>query len=90
MQRGFVYRQIARERDVAVYEQTWGGCSDANVCYQVIRIQRKEATTFPSGRSYPPREVYPSSETWGIDGFTLTNKDAAFRKVREVAGKAGQ
>jgi hypothetical protein len=36
------------------------------------------------GRLVEPAEVYPNSETWGVDGFTFTDKDAAFAKLREV------
>jgi hypothetical protein len=38
---GFNYRQIAREGDAAIYEQTWGSCSNPSVCYEVIRIRRR-------------------------------------------------
>jgi len=76
----FNYRQVAREGNWAIYEQRWPGSE--NVCYEVIRIRQEEATTFPSGRSYPAREAYPPSETWGVDGFTLTDKGAAFNKAR--------
>ena len=79
----FGYRQIAREKDWAIYEQRWPGSE--NVCYEVIRIRREEATTFPSGRSYPAREVYPSSEASGTDGFTVTNRDAGFKKLKQMS-----
>ena len=82
---GFGYRQIAREGNWAIYEQRWPGSE--NLCYEIIRIRREEATTFPSGRSYPAREVYPSSEAWGVDGFTVTDEAAAFAKLREVERK---
>jgi len=36
---GFDYRQIARERDAAIYEQKWSGPSNASVCYEVIRLE---------------------------------------------------
>ena len=89
----FHYRQIAREGDIAIYEQRWfrpdGGLSD-NIAYEVVRIRRYEAKTFPNGRSSPAREAYPPSEAWGIAGFTLTDKDRAFNKFRQiVAGKTG-
>ena len=29
-------------------------------------------------------EVYPKSEEWGVDGFTFTDTDAAFEKLREI------
>jgi hypothetical protein len=81
---GFAYRQIAREKDAAIYEQRWTGCADPSVCYEVIRIRRREGFEV-AGRFVGPAEVYPSSEAWGADGFTLTDKDAAFAKLRELA-----
>jgi hypothetical protein len=83
---GFTYRQIAREGHGAIYEQTWNGCSDPSVCYEVIRIRRREGFQI-GARFVEPAEVYPNSEAWGVDGFTLTDKDAAFAKLQEVAGQ---
>jgi hypothetical protein len=80
---GFEYRQIAREGDAAIYEQTWSGCSDPSVCYEVIRIRRRDGFQI-GGRFVEPAEIYPKAEAWGVDGFTLTDKDAAFAKLREV------
>jgi hypothetical protein len=83
---GFEYRQIAREKDTAIYEQTWNGCSDPSVCYEVIRIRRRDGFQI-GGRFVQPAEVYPNSDAWGVDGFTLTDRDAAFAKLREVAAQ---
>jgi hypothetical protein len=81
---GFNYRQIAREGQAAIYEQTWTGCENPSVSYEVIRIRRREG--FHIGpRFVEPAEVYPNSEAWGVDGFTLTDRDAAFRKLQEIA-----
>ena len=80
---GFEYRQIARERGAAIYEQTWSGCAEPSVCYEVIRIRRRDAFQI-GGRFVQPAEVYPHSDAWGVDGFTLTNKDGAFAKLREL------
>src|SRR5438067_1206729 len=79
---GFDYRQIARERDAAIYEQTWSGCPNPSVCYEVIHIRRREGFQI-DGRSVEPAEVYPHSDAWGRDGFTCTDRDAAFAKLRE-------
>jgi len=80
---GFRYRQIAHERNAAIYEQTWSGCSDPSVRYEIIRIRRRDG--FQIGdRFVEAAEVYPNSEAWGVDGFTLTDKDAAFSKLREI------
>jgi hypothetical protein len=80
---GFQLRQIAREANAAIYSQTWIGCSDSAICFEVIRVKRREGFEI-NGRFVPPGEVYPSSELWGMDAFTLTDKDAAFRKLREL------
>ena len=81
---GFEYRQIYRDGDAAIYEQTWSGCRNPSVCYEVIRIRRREAFQI-EGRFVEPAEVYPNSEAWGVDGFTFTDKEAAFAKLRLVA-----
>ena len=83
---GFKYRQIAREGDAAIYEQTWSGCANPSVSYEVIRIRRREAFQI-NGRLVEPAEVYPNSDAWGVDGFTFADKDAAFAKFREVVAQ---
>jgi hypothetical protein len=82
----FNYRQIAREGDAAIYEQTWGGCCNPSACYEVVRIQRREGFHV-DGRFIEPAEIYPHSDAWGIDGFTCTDKDSAFAKLREVSAQ---
>ena len=80
---GFNYRQIAREGDAAIYEQTRAGCSNPSVRYEVIRIRRRDG--FQIGERFvEPSEVYPNSEAWGVDGFTFTDKVAAFGRLREI------
>ena len=81
---GFDYREIAREGNAAIYEQRWTGCAEPSVCYEIIRVKRREGFEI-GGRWIPPAEVYPNSEAWGMDGFTVTNKDAAFAKLSELA-----
>jgi hypothetical protein len=82
---GFNYQQIAREGDAAIYEQRWTACCNPSVSYEVIRIRRREGFQI-DGRFVEPAEVYPNSDAWGIDGFTFTDKDAAFAKLWKVAG----
>lgn len=80
---GFTYRQIAREGDAAIYEQMWGECSNPSVAYEVVRIRRRGGIEI-AGKFVEPHEVYPNSEAWRVDGFTLTDKDAAFGKLRDL------
>jgi hypothetical protein len=81
---GFHYRQIAREGNAAIYEQTWNGCPDPAVCFEVIRIRRRDGFQI-GGRFVEPAEVYPRSELWGVDGFTFTNRNKAFAKFSEIS-----
>jgi hypothetical protein len=81
--KGFEYRQIAREKDTAIYEQKWRGCSDPSVCYEVVRIRRREGFQI-DGRLVEPAEAYPSSGAWGVDGWTVCDKESAFRKLQEI------
>lgn len=80
----FTYRHIARERNAAIYQQRWTGCAEPSVCYEVIRIRHRDGFQI-GGRWVEPAEVYPNSEAWGVDGFTVTDRDAAFAKLRELA-----
>jgi hypothetical protein len=80
---GFSYRQIAREGGIAIYEQTWTGCSEPSPCYEVIRIRCREGFEI-DGRFIEPAEVYPNSEAWGVDGRTLADRQSAFRKLRDL------
>ena len=81
---GFDYQQIARDGDAAIYEQRCTGCSNPSVSYEVVRVRRRDGFQI-DGRFVEPAEVYPNSEAWGEDGFTLTNKNAAFAKLRKLA-----
>ena len=81
---GFDYRQIAREGDAAIYEQTRRGCKNGSVRFEVIRIRKREG--FQIGdRFVEPAEVYPNSEAWGTAAWTIVNKEAAFAKLREIS-----
>lgn len=90
---GFTFRQIAREGNAAIYEQTWNGCGNPTVCYEVIRIRRRDGFQI-ADRFVEPAEVYPSSEVWGAGGFTFTNRDKAWAKFSEISleepGKTGR
>jgi hypothetical protein len=81
---GFNYRQIAREGNVALYEQHWSGCAEPSVCYEVIRIRRRDGFQI-SEKFIEPYEVYPNSDAWGVDGFTFTNRDKAWPKFFEIS-----
>jgi hypothetical protein len=80
---GFTYTLIAREGDVAIYEQCSIGSPDPSVCYEVIRIRRRESFQI-DGKLIEASEIYPRPEHWGSNGWTVLSRDAAFDKLREV------
>jgi hypothetical protein len=81
---GFAYRQIAREGDIAIYEQRWNGCAEPSICYELVRVRYRDGFHIGS-RFVEPAEAYSNSEAWGANGFTFTDRDAAFAKLRELA-----
>jgi len=81
---GFNYRQIAREGDVAVYEQTWLNRAEPSRSYEVIRVRRRDGFQI-GGRFIEPAEVYPASELWGVNGFTFADRNKAFDKFFEIS-----
>src|SRR5260370_37243972 len=84
---GFNNRQICREGDFAIYRQTWKG-NEHSATFELIRIRRRDGFQI-DGRFVEPAEVYPNSEAWGVVGFTLTDKEAAFTKLCEMTGAKG-
>ena len=81
---GFVYRQISREGDAAIYEQKWLGCAKPSPSWEMIRIRRREGFQI-DGRFVESAEVYPASELWGVDGFTFTDRNTAWAKFFEIS-----
>jgi len=79
---GFDYRQIYRQDDFAIYRQTWKG-NEYSAAFEVIRIRRRDGFQI-GGKFVEPAEAYPNSEAWGVDGFTVTDKEAAFAKLRQL------
>jgi hypothetical protein len=75
--RTFVYTQLERHGDVAIYEQKH---KRSGVCrFEVVKIRVRPEETLPSGSTLPEREVYPSSASWGTLAWTFFSLDAAQR-----------
>jgi len=72
-----------RYGNAAIYEQTWNGCANPSIAYEVIHIRRREGFQI-GARLVEAAEVYPNSEAWGVDGWTVLSRDAAFEKLREI------
>src|SRR6266436_3324001 len=75
----FRYDQIERQGNIALFTQTHK--ESGIVRFEVICIETKPAYTFPDGRHYPEREVYPSSTQWGKKGWTFFTEVGARHKM---------
>ena len=84
--RGFVYTQLRRDGEVAIFEQKRDGKVTA---YEVAVIRFKAAATI-MGNSVPAREAYPSSETWGKLGWTCRNLEAAEDRFARVLARRNE
>lgn len=74
---GFTFTQVERVGNAAIYEQV--SVTGARH-YEVIRIRsRDEKQAF--GRTFEGGEYYPSSEEWGVAGWTYTDLSRAKRRL---------
>lgn len=81
----FTFREIKREGDVAIYEQT--KTSTGEFCsYEVIKINKHDGYEI-AGNKIEPAEMYPSNELWGTYGFTLPTIKKAEEKFQELKKK---
>lgn len=81
-QKGFAFRQLHREQDYAIYER-WSEASPDRKHYEVIKIQSHNGYAI-GGQSYPPSEFYPSSNSWGMHGFTCLSKENAYKRLEKL------
>lgn len=75
---GFKYKQIHRENSYAIYERCYSNNTDKKH-YEVIKIQSHNGIEI-AGNKIPPSEFYPSSNSWGINGFTCTTRENAYKR----------
>ena len=75
--KGFEYKQIKRDGDVAIYEQI---SKDGAVAYETVIIARHNGYTIGTSR-VEPSETYPSSGMWGVNGFTYNDIESAEKRA---------
>ncbi len=83
----FYYRQVIRKGRFAIYEKAFSDFNRPIIGFEVIVIQKRKSTE-AFGISYPPKELYPSSGSWGVNGFTFISYDDAIRKFNEIVSSA--
>jgi hypothetical protein len=73
---GYDYELIERKNDTAIFSQKDGGKIIAFEVFEVIK--QKEWSAF--GKTYPPKETIPPTESWGTNAFTVHSlSDAVFK-----------
>ena len=80
-QKGFTLKQIKREGDKAIYEQTKKGFAKKH--YEVIRINRHNGYTL-GGQFIAPAETYPGASQWGVNGWTCLDLKSAEAKYKKL------
>jgi hypothetical protein len=95
--RHFLYKQVLREKNIAIYEQwlksqfvasrmkTDPPEGDIFIGYEVVKIKKRRAEIM-FGKEIPAREAYPGSEQWGIHGWTCKDWQSAKNKFAELLG----
>jgi len=79
---GFHFRQLDRIGNVALFKKY--KTPDSAMSLEVVRIRHHNGFT-AFGKQHPPAEFYPSSERFGVDGFTFCDLKRARAKFRELA-----
>mgnify|MGYP001595511714 FL=1 len=80
------YRQVIRDGEWAIFGQYIKKTSEIPCAYEVIRIRVVPAGTI-MGNAVPAREVGPSNESFGKDGFTYPTLGKAKAKLHEMVEK---
>jgi len=78
---GFQFKQMRRHGKVALFLKAKQGHSHPT--YETVIIQTHHAER-AFGRDLPEREVMPSSETWGAQGWSDSDLDCALARYNQV------
>lgn len=84
---GFIFTQYKRDKKKALYRQRWKDSKDDRCDgFEVILIGETDKT-YEVGKGWvdcPKREKYPSSEQWGLRGFSYPALERALAKYYEL------
>jgi len=82
---GFRHVLVRRVGDICLVERMNLRVRPPSVHWEVVLLQHQPAQTLPSGKRYPARESYPSTEQWGEAGWTYTDPARADARMAELA-----
>jgi hypothetical protein len=81
--KGFIYTQIKRKKNIAIYEQKSNTLLKQKPSYEVIKIKAHKGLTI-ADTYLPPSEMYPPSTQWGVAGFTYSDLEAAEERFNQL------
>lgn len=81
--KGFSHTLVERHGNIAIYERTKPHYSRSH--FEVIRIKVAKASE-RFGKKFPATEIYPSSESWGVLGFTCPDLASARERAATLIG----
>jgi len=81
--KGFVYTQINRIGNFALYKQELQNIKTFNPKYEVVHIKSHNGYEL-GGVKIPAAEVYPSSTQWGALGWTFTELSLAEKRFKKL------
>lgn len=76
---GFRHEQVVRRGRLAVFRRTKGNQEH----FETVRIQSHKGFKI-AGKEFPPAETYPSSEMWGLNGWTFSDALKAREKMDDL------
>lgn len=82
--RGFSFKQIERKNGFAIYSKF--KLNTKILSYEVIEILSHNGYTL-GNTEIPASETFPSSEQWGIKGWTYDDLTAAKKKFLDLTDK---
>lgn len=80
----FNFTQVSKDGDVAIYEKTKPSFTKS--IYEVILIIRHNGYVI-GGSNVEPSECYPSSESFGRNGWTYPTLEMAQAKAQSLVSK---
>lgn len=80
---GYRHELISKDGPICLVRRS----KDAQVHFEVVRLQWSKGRYWPSGRVTPDGWHYPSGQQWGIHGWTYSDLAGARRKYEELRSK---
>ena len=78
---GFSFSCIHREGIYSIYERKQ--IQSEYKHYEAIKIQSHNGYEI-AGNKIPPSECYPTSNSWGSNGYTCLNKKSAYDRLDRI------